>query len=402
LKYGKGLTTGDVYNHVSRPAFTPFIDANRTVFACIDGRDESYVVSTPGGDAAEFIVAMTVFERYGGQLPLPGMGWNASVYWYLSDFLYTHDTFRPQMYMHTDEHSAERLAHSVGSDLLEMDMLNPPPHLLPALMAQVTNSSHVGCGHIRLMMSHPEIYGVPTELPKAMVIAFYDFLWYNDSSRLVLDILEFNHVETAVLQVTSTVERCGGPNYAPMVHPKINNSLFFVDHPQAVLVRRQQFAQYFAAKIGMPVDAFVDEMTHLAVQQLQLTVAVLASTLPIIQIEFVDLIQEELLAVDISLVLIVLGVISLIVKFPHYSYEFLLWTGICVRDTGGRVAGMVEDEIHLLQDEWEDFTAPVVRSEQPHEMTTINGNGASASAPNTGRIGGTPLAKPDRDPSQIV
>jgi hypothetical protein len=61
-KNGIGATYDDIRNLVGNIEELTYVVVPETSFKCLDGRNTKGVIATPGGDAGEFILALSVYE----------------------------------------------------------------------------------------------------------------------------------------------------------------------------------------------------------------------------------------------------------------------------------------------------------------------------------------------------
>lgn len=255
--------------------------------ACVDGRDAHAIVGTPGGDAGELVLALATAERLAGRA-LPSAEVERIFDAYLEAF--------GHFYLHSDEHAvaawldavaeveptaAPRGRASLGS------LRQPPPSARGPLLELVAVPAHVGCGHVRLMLQHPEAYGVRPGLVDDVLRTFYRRLWEGHPA-LELVVLEGGHAESAVVTV-ETDHEVHAYSPIPLVSPRIGDTEVFVAHPSvARFVRRQNaaFLLEMVPSLAAGSDRFPDELERLAAQQLHATLDHLAPDLPRFSVRF--------------------------------------------------------------------------------------------------------------------
>src|SRR5690606_33156580 len=139
--------------------------------------------------------------------------------------------------------------------------LHPPDDLRAELLDALMVPDAVGCGHLRMMLEHPEEYRVRGELVRDFLRAFYLRLWDGDD-RLVLDILEGVHVEQALVRVhVSPTET--SRDAVVLMPPSDDEVDVFVYHPEAAAFMQVENA-FFLAELGW-ID--VDEVAGFAEMQ---------------------------------------------------------------------------------------------------------------------------------------
>lgn len=264
---------------------------------CVDGREDHHIVGTPGGDAGELLLLLATAERINHQ-PLDSS--------HIPDLLaHYFDTFG-QFYMHTDTHALEHLLqalhedpHFVGrlpeeGDLQHMELFvrHPPEDLRPALLEHLLEPHNVGCGHLRLILEHPEEYGVRLQLTRDMMGAAFEALWAGNE-EVDYEVLVGSHEEGVVVNVTVEAP-IRSFTWVPEVRPHSAETQIFVNHPQvSAYLRRQKTLFLIDQEPWMHISpneegAFLDALEHLAAAQLGATVGHLAPTLSIFDVHFED------------------------------------------------------------------------------------------------------------------
>lgn len=257
--------------------------------SCVDGRDEQGVIGTPGGDSGELLLALAALEEVTGTKLSPN-----AVEGMLRGEI---DTFGP-FYLHTDTHAFHQLTEAISKDPALAPHVSgfksdeqwhafldaPPRELWPRLIEQLTVSTHLGCGHIRLMMQHPEEYGIRSEMVKSFLSAFHRLRWQG-SPDLELVTLDGTHEEVAVLNVYADTELW---DFAPipLVSPAVGASQVFINHPQVAQRHREHYVDFLKrlpplSQMPDKVEAFRKALHELANRQLGRTLHYLAKGLPI-------------------------------------------------------------------------------------------------------------------------
>ncbi len=289
------LTVERIERHVGDPSSVRFLKLAALLLhgrlSCVDGRDESGVVGTLGGDAGEFLLLLGAIERTSGkQFTQPEVR---------ALFARRLDAMG-RFYIHTDINSGNaaiaamradpRLDHALEdvSESLQWRrfLQNPPPEVRDAVLEHMLEPSHMGCGHVRLMWQHGERYGVRPELTRMFLQTFLQARW-NGAIEAEFVPLAGGHAERAVLQVF--IEGELSPfSPIPLVSPSCDGTQMFVCHPQVVVYLRQQLVAF-----AMQQSALVPEMTaddlgatlaEMAAVQSAATLGVLAKGLPIFDV----------------------------------------------------------------------------------------------------------------------
>jgi rhodanese-related sulfurtransferase len=266
----------------------------RGLVSCVDGRDDSGVIGSAGGDAGELLVGLRALERM--------------TYRELSDEAVATllarrlDVFG-RFYMHTDVDASNALIKDLRGDSRFDDVLattrdplewrrflaSPPKTLAAPLLEHGLRPEHIGCGHLRLALTRSREYGTREGLINALLRAFHLKRW-EGAPEMELVTIAGGHTEQAVLNV-----RIGGPmlpfSRIPLVSPAVGGAQLFVHHPRVTSHLRQQLAQFLAIQydiIGSAIDPdeLHLEMERLGSAQLGATLGHLAKGLPIYDVTF--------------------------------------------------------------------------------------------------------------------
>jgi hypothetical protein len=256
---------------------------------CVDGREGTAIAGTPGGEAGEFLIMLSAVERLSGsQMTSEEVTGAFGAYLEWSG----------HFYMHSDRHMLERIekvllesdvfkvyfegvSHARLLSEIENFVRMPPSKAQDALLEVLIGTLNLGCGHIYLMRSKEDEYGVRSELINAFLAAFYRALWRGE--RIDWEVLAGDHEERAVVNVLVTSE--GVVDKIPLVVPNCFGSQVFVNHPQAFeIVMEHLFAfvqTYFNYVDRVPYFA---EVEVLAARHMSATLGHLAQGLPIFTI----------------------------------------------------------------------------------------------------------------------
>jgi rhodanese-related sulfurtransferase len=292
------LTERDVENHVGDPLEVRWVRMAALLLqgrhACVDGRDDSGVVGTPGGDAGEMLLTCAAIETLTGKpIPRPQLE---------ELFAHTLDAFGA-FYMHTDWTSLDLIIASMSDDKrLEAALANvkdpiawrrffaaPPVPLRDIVLEHVLRPEHVGCGHIKQMWTQ-SAYGVRPGLVKEFLDLYYRAKW-RGAAEIELAPLGGDHDEAAVLSVK--LEGDIFPfSLIPLVAPACHGRQVFVSHPQVAAYYRHQYNEFacrqryleaLAPKHAPELHALVDTLGE---KQTMLTLGKLAKGLPIFEVMF--------------------------------------------------------------------------------------------------------------------
>jgi hypothetical protein len=268
--------------------------------ACVDGRETSPIVGNPGGDVSRLAEAIIAVGAVAGRHFNPGE--ILKIFdWYVSNF--------GNFYMHTDDHAMHHLAEFLneGYGVKRMGgkkfhtptemynfVKNPDPRLQVFLSRYLLDPRFIGCGHMKLMMTKPEQYGMSEKVLRSLSVAFFDTMWNvpERAERLVYPCFPGDHKEGAVVSIVIPVEKLTEETLVPMVAPTDGVTSIFVNHPQVVQFMNEKVA-YLLAKEGGSVikdldvdpDAVVAHMEHLQNEGVRQTVSALAWGLPVYTFE---------------------------------------------------------------------------------------------------------------------
>ena len=295
------LSRADVANHVGDVNSVKWMKLAALIVngrvSCVDGRDDSGVIGTPGGDGGEFLLALDALERITGK-PLDSKTIDTIL-------LRRIDAFG-RFYIHTDVAAANTLIRSLRTDPRFSDALasisetlqwrrfltDPPRELHQALVEHMMVPEHLGCGHIRLMRQRPEDYGMRPSLIADFLRSFLLQRW-NGMPELEIAPLAGGHAEGAVLNIKSA-HGVFAFSKIPLISPAVGGAQAFVNHPDVSAFLRAQLAQWLALQtdlVTLPaggVPALVAEIERLAAVQLGHTLGALAPGLPIYDVIFED------------------------------------------------------------------------------------------------------------------
>ena len=257
--------------------------------SCIDGRAETPVLGTPGGDAGELVLSLSALEQELGR-PLEA-AWIASLFdRYVESF--------GRFYLHTDRHALARLGGALRADVrfagrapeaaaeeaLLAFVRAPPPALEEALLAWLVRPEHVGCGHLRMMIESPERYGVRAGLVGDVLRAAFTRAWRRPE-LVDLEVLGGEHEERGVLEV-QLENAVHAHSVVPMVTPHEGTRGLFVVHPQVAAFLRAETAEFLSEQLApeearrVSLESLRARTAALGARQLAATVSALAPHLP--------------------------------------------------------------------------------------------------------------------------
>ncbi|MDB4932051.1 MAG: Hydroxyacylglutathione hydrolase [Myxococcaceae bacterium] len=295
------LAAADIEAHLGDPRSLRWMKVAALLvngrLSCVDGRDDSGVMGTPGGDAGEFLLALAALERVTGQL-LDDTTMHTLLLRRLDAF--------GRFYLHTDVNASNTLIEALRADhrfnaaLAKVShplewrrfMQSPPAAVRSALLEHMMEPQHLGCGHLRLALQHPERYGVRPKLIEAFLRSFLSLRWQGHEDNEIA-VLPGGHAEGAVVNIV--VE--GGVeafSKIPLVSPMAEGSQMFINHPQVAGFLRDQVARFLAHQgdlvaLGAGGTAELNAvLAELGAVQLGHTLSSLAAGLPIYEVRFAD------------------------------------------------------------------------------------------------------------------
>lgn len=293
------LTRAEVEAHIGDPRMVRWIRYGFVLgmgrCSCVDGRDERGVVGTPGGDAGEFLLLLAAIEQASGRTIADER---------VRDVLLSRIDAFGDLYLHTDATALEALMETARQDAvlgaaaakvtdlpgLQQFIRRPPEKHRQALLALLTLPDHIGCGHIRLMLQHPEEYGVRRGLVLAFLRAAWELLWAG-APEIYVTALGGGHEEAAVVNVRLE-EEILLHSRIPLVSPFCGGRQMFVNHPQVATALREAVLDFLTREhpeIQLPPEvtqALSEIVPTLAARQLKATLGHLAEGLPVYDVLF--------------------------------------------------------------------------------------------------------------------
>lgn len=246
VKYPQDLVR-DYLHHVSNVHWIKAKDLlGKLNDACVDGRETERIIATPGGDTALLAEAIIAVGKFTNK-HLDPVQINQVFHWRLK--------FLGSFYMHTDEHGLHNLIGSLKQDSrfkqfsfkAPAEIFNfifkPEPRLQMSLLDHLLVPANTGCGHLRLMLEKPEIYGMSRKVLHGIIKSFFNTLW-NGSTREKACInyryLTGDHKEGAVVTIT-TSDAITEDSFIPAVRPSDGKTSLFIFHPQvSAFMHREQ------------------------------------------------------------------------------------------------------------------------------------------------------------------
>ncbi len=224
----ESVTEEDVKKHVGDRLAVKWIKLPailvRGLVSCVDGRDDSGIVGSPGGDVGELLVGLRSLERLTRR--------DLSAEQVATLLARRLDAFG-RFYMHTDVVAVNEGIKVLREDRRFDEALRdvkdaldwrrfftaPPKELRATLLDLAIQPSQIGCGHLRLAAEKPEEYETRPPLVHAVLRAFHEKRW-EGAPEMEYVPLGGGHDERAVLNI-----RVGGPllpfSRIPLVSPAV-------------------------------------------------------------------------------------------------------------------------------------------------------------------------------------
>jgi hypothetical protein len=205
-----------------------------TCLQCIDGRQAGGRIGAPGGDLGELLLIAAAAEDVRER--------RLSDDW-MRRAMSTIAARRGRFYMHTDRVSLRRLYAAGMGDAgyaeENVAVTAIPRRYRQGLARVVSVPETAGCGHIRMMLAMPRIYGIRRELVVSAIESFYMLLW-EGRDEMRLDVLSGASRESTLLFVGSVDDADGAAEF-PVV--EVGGASAFVEHPGARRVVRDAFIE---------------------------------------------------------------------------------------------------------------------------------------------------------------
>jgi rhodanese-related sulfurtransferase len=294
------IALADIEAHVGDPGAVRWVKLAAFLVhgkrSCVDGRDDKGVVGMAGGDAGELVLGMAAVEHVTGTTLDRGE---------VERILARHfDTFG-RFYLHSDQHAmnafildmrkdpriADGIRHLDAPEEWRAFMTAPPEALRPPILEHLLRPEHIGCGHLKLMLTRAAEYEVREALVTDFFRAYHTIRWAGAPEPLFV-VLGGKHAERAVLSVVLEDE-LWPLSQIPLVSPRIEGHQMFVNHPQVSSWYRQQTASFLLHEtLGLSAleakheEALRAEIERLGAKQLGATLEALAKGLPVFEVRF--------------------------------------------------------------------------------------------------------------------
>lgn len=293
------LTLAEVEEHLGDPLATRWLKLAALLVhgraSCVDGRDATGVLGTPGGDAGEFALALASVEAVTGR-PLTTAQIEALLARRVAAF--------GRFYIHSDVHAANTMIKSMRADRrldralervfesLEWRRFfrEPPAEVRELVLEHLLQPAHLGCGHLRLMLQDPDRYGVRRALVTDVLRTIFRTRWSGEID-IEVTVLPGGHAEGGVLSVVLE-DGVAAFSRIPLVSPAAAGTQLFVSHPQVAAFLRAEQSTFLARQrdvVDLGAGAAADLVrvfAEIGARQAGATLGALAGGLPVFEARF--------------------------------------------------------------------------------------------------------------------
>jgi hypothetical protein len=248
----------------------------------VDGRSDDPVFGTPGGDLAEFAVGLYVYFR-----DVMGKTRGISVSEIrplFRSFLNKRISSSRPFYFHTDDTQLsvvfDRVSARLGRRVTVLPVTTPPQSELMVWLDELSKSDVQGCGHIRLMLTNPESYGLDDDsVIRNTIRVFYEQYWaakVQDKSKFDFSVKLGSLIGKAIAIVSTSNSRGRCSSLSVAVPPSHLGSSIFVYTPRAASAFRSQVLTPFfhdesQGRRSFNRASFTESMEQLTAAQLSET-----------------------------------------------------------------------------------------------------------------------------------
>ena len=258
---GKGASLNSIRNLIGDASSLTYVPIEKSSFKCLDGRYNKPVLSTTGGDAGEFILALNIFEDL-----LNENNNNNTILLNQEDvdfilYKFINQSNSQPFYMCTDDNAINHIEKELQIEGL--NFINPRDNIKNDLFDLITKTENIGDLHIKLMLKYPEKYGIRKEIIEMFLKSFYNLYWNNKNikDKMELDILSGDHNENAFIEVRSENE-CQKEKIAPLIPTQDKYISVFVHHLDAVSIKRKKIAEFFSDKSNTNFNGIDSDIMH--------------------------------------------------------------------------------------------------------------------------------------------
>jgi len=256
-KGGVGASYDDIRILVGNIEELNYVKVKEAPFSCLDGRFNNPILGTPGGDAGEFILSLSVYEDLlGGGRKLS----QGSVDHFFGQYL---QFMKPKKFiMCTDDFAINHVERELNIE--GINILNPRQSLMNHILNAAIKPENIGDLHLKMMLKYPKQFSIRREMVEMFLISFYKILWNKEleySRKLELVVLAGTHKESAFIEVRSD-HACQANKLAPLLITKNRTIMSFVNHLDAASIRRGQLAKFYSNKVNHHQDPVNRKTMH--------------------------------------------------------------------------------------------------------------------------------------------
>lgn len=251
---GDKSTPGDIEKFIGNIQDQQWTRITETHFSCIDPRNKGLSINTPGGDIGEFILGLHVYQNSFK----PKLKMNQTM---VKNIMkkYIKQMRQDYFYMCTDEAATNRV--KAENNMQGVDLKNPNESDKKILLEKLVEPENIGSIHQKNMMANPDMYKVDPDLIKFAIRAFYMLLWENDKEcRLFVNFtfVKINQLDEfmggldayAFIEIKSNAT-CTEKNQAPLFRNNSDKGQYWVNHIDAVQIRRAEITYFFTNVIAI-------------------------------------------------------------------------------------------------------------------------------------------------------
>jgi hypothetical protein len=180
-------------------------------------------------------------------------------------------------YIHTDQHTLDNIK------LSENELKNPSKDKQEELLKILSQLEGIGCGHIGCMYQNPAEYYIDNNTLKLALQAIYRRFWSPKHDDVVLEVLQGEHTEQAVLNII-VKDLTEGKTLFPMIPPTLSETSFFVNYPNVAHHILLSLADEFGEHYDLDRMELWNESTVKADHQTTATLRHLAKGLPVFNV----------------------------------------------------------------------------------------------------------------------
>ncbi|KAL4434746.1 hypothetical protein ABPG74_017166 [Tetrahymena malaccensis] len=289
---GQGMNQDTIRDIVGDVHSLQFVNPKEYYFMGLDGRNTEPCLSTPGGDAGEFILALFIYE---GMLQKRQLDQNSVDAFFKSYLQYMKSQ---KFYFATDDEAIFHMERETGLSISIDSLKNPSESNKADLLNALIKAENQGDRHIKNLLKNPDLYNIRPEIVQMFIKSFFNVLWDKTNlnrEKLILDSLVGQPNESAFLEVRSN-EICLEKHLSPLisVRKKIGEDWqsLFVNHIDAASQKRRELAHFFSDSVNHhqePIDPDImfNRLTKHGLSFLEVSGSRLARYLPFYSLDMV-------------------------------------------------------------------------------------------------------------------